>query len=376
MHSVSKEGGVSSSVTINADASLSWKIDAINATYGGSRGATVNHLIEVVNGEGTVIGSVNGADATIVPGAYSVSETFGVKFPKIYYPNREISISVEVKVSIVGSPNLTRSMTFTQTALTSPGLYPYAPQTAGYGNIHGGSVNTRYVRTLKQHESARPTTSLTVNSNYLHMNYYGLAATYDWATVKNFRSQRDGLTFVTNDLDYNPALSMLNNSSSVLNGAGYVIGPVEGISVGHYGRVNTTTAVAATKIYKMVVNGQGGGTTDISGTLNTSGTLMWTDNVSSYASTYPASAVPLLMTNQNHVLLTVDPKNNIIYQGENQIFDTDNGNQLLANFIIYVKNASKWGSAFTDLMIDDEHEGSQPAPWDPYWGKNAGIARN
>jgi hypothetical protein len=334
--------------------------------------------------ETAVIGSIKDDVPNIPAGSYPVSETFRVKFPKIYYPNRNIPVSVTVKIQIEGSL-LAKEMTFTQSPLTSQGMFPYSPQTLGYGNIHGGSANYRYVQELRKQEAARPSTSLTVNNNYMHMNYYGLTQNYDWTEVTTFRKQRDGLLFVVNDLDYNPHLGMINNSYSVLADLDYVTYPVEGIETGHYAIVNMDAAVKASKVYQMIIKGVGGATADIESYMNQSGTKMFEDNISTGVKAYPTTAVPIVLssriqnwggvqTNEGKpdVLMTIDPKNNIIYQGESQLFDTTNCNMFLGNFIIYVKLASMWGSSFTDLMFDGQ--GALPAPWDDAWGANKGIS--
>jgi hypothetical protein len=388
---VAKTGGPSAPVTVVSDASLSWEIAGITVDYGSGKQAT-NHKIEVISQSTnpdtdeiteTVAATIKDGTTTIEPGAYPVStDKVMVRFPKIYYPNRNITTSVKVKLQIVDS-ELSQEVTFTQSPLTSTGMYLYAPQRGGYGNAHSISANSRFIWALRKKEAALPSTTLGVNNNYMHMNYEGLTnpAIDYWAPARNFRTQRDGLLYVVNDLDYDPFLSIINDNGgkSVLKELEYLTYPVQGVRVGNYATINTAPEVTGTKIYKMLIQGEGGGTTDIEGYINLPTTTMFEDDISVGVSEYPESAVPLVLssrlnTGNPDVYMTIDPKNNFIFQGESQIFDTDNGNLFLNNFMVYLKLASMWGSAFTDLMVEDDQEGSMPAPWDAIWGVNAGIS--
>jgi hypothetical protein len=374
--------------------------NGITVDYGSGKQAT-NHEIQVISqrtdpdsGAITeiVAATIKDGVTTIEPGAYPVStDKVFVRFPKTYYPNRNITTSVKVKLQIVGS-ELSQDITFTQMPLTSTGMYPYAPQRGGYGNAHFSSANYRFIEELRKTQAAAPSTTLGVNNNYLHMNYEGLPMEYDWAVVKSFRAQRDSaLVFVVNDLDYNPALGMINNDFSVLTERGYKIGPVQEVNTGHYATIPTgdtgtvttgtvVTNVPETKIYKMLIQGEGEGTVNIESRINSSqyNTLMFEDNISTGVIARPESAVPIVLSGRSNpdtpadIYMTIDPKYNIIYQGESQIFDTRNGDLFLANFMVYIKLASMWGRAFTDLMVEDD-QGGMPAPWDPVWGVNAGI---
>ena len=376
---VEKTGGESAGVAIMADASLRWQIEEVRVAYGTR--PMVNHRIEVVNAAtDAVIASVDGEAVSTPAQDFPVAEGFKVRFPKIYYPNRNIPVTVTVKVGIVGT-TLSKEMTFTQNALTSPGLYPYATQTTGIGNIHGGSLNTRYMTRLKLHEAARPSKTLTLNSNYMHLINYPLAATYNWAEVKTFRSQRDGLFLMDAEYNYGTYFAALNNDGSVFKDLGYTIKTSTGDDVA----INQNDRAKNTKVYKMLVEGLGGATSPITGT-NLTRRDIYADAHSNIVSVYPASAVPILVdtplisgvpTNQdNEPFLVIDPKNNVIFQGESQMFDTDAGNSFVDNFIIYVKLASMWGSHFTELMVE-EGQGGKPAPWDTAaWGDNAGIDLN
>lgn len=393
---VAKVGGESNVVSIQADGSLQWKIEDVAVTYGKTSGSArnvtsmVNHKIEIIgSGSANAIATVNGSTPTYTDGLHPVTETFKVKFPMIYYPNRELNVEVKVKVRIYDAANaktdLAAEMKFTQTPLTSPGMYPYAPQIYGYGNIHGGSYNHRYIAVLKQHESTRPTTSLTVNSNYMHMNYEGLSATYDWAAVKYFRQNRDGLLLVNCDPDYNPNLAMLNNSNSVLRSLGYKITGVGSAGIvlngvpflpGTDSRINTNASVNKTKVYRMLIEAPA---PNFNPGVSNIGRELYTDDISTKAYEYPANAVPIIVTGRmdNHAIIVIDPENNIIFQGDAPIFDTNAGNEFLENYLDYIFLASKWGRSFTSLMVGEDGVAGDllPAPWNDYWGANKGLTR-
>jgi len=375
---VSKVGGETEPVTIDSDPSLRWKIESITPRYavsgrGGGVSMAVNHPIKVVTLGGDEIASVNGTAVNIAAATYAVKDGnnangFKVRFPKIYYPNRQIGIAVTIKVRLYDTTGstpteLTKEITVSQSALTSPGFFPYAPQTRGYSNIHGGSYNHHYVRLLRRTADASVSTTLNVNSNYMHMNHYGLGANYDWSAARYFRENRDGLLIVNVDEDGRTAINMLNNSRSLLREWNYTVDDANRNGNGEISRTNTDT-----KVYKMVIEGAGG----IGSVGQTSN--LYVDNVSTYLSQMPATAVPLIReSNENKVLMAIDPTHNLIYQGEAQVFDTSRGDDLLHNLMIYIKNASKWGSAFADTMVDGTN--APAAPWDASWGANAGIER-
>jgi hypothetical protein len=270
-------------------------------------------------------------------------------------------MTVTVKVGIVGS-SLTSTMVFTQTALTSPGFYPAAVQTGGYGNIHGGSYN-RYLR-----EGIRGmgtvTTALNVNTNFYYTTDYGMTVAETWPITNNFRETRDGLTMIVADYDSAEYIGALNNSYSPLAKADYAIQDNNGTMA------IFNTAASSTKVYKMLISGEAG----VLPAINTV-TDLYEDGISTQAFSYPASAVPVIVqAGTTRAFMVIDPKTRLIYLGESQIFDTAAGVPFAVNLMVYIKNAAMYGSHFTDLLLDDEN--ALPAPWDAtYWGANAGVSR-
>ena len=102
-------------------------------------------------------------------------------------------------------------------------------------------------------------------------------------------------------------------------------------------------------------------------------TLKSNDAIHTSATQWPAGAVPVSQQNNNAILI-IDPVNKLIYCGEGEMF-RDNTNEIfIRNLQHYVANASRYGSHFQDLFIDDNHPDSPGLPpiWDAgYWGANA-----
>jgi hypothetical protein len=356
---VPKTGGETAEVGIQADGTLRWKVESVTVNYGSGNKPPVKHPIEVLSGT-TQIATIDGNTVNIPGGEFGVSDKFRVKFPKIYYPNRDIPISVTVKVGIVGS-SLTSTMVFTQTALTSSSFYPAAPQTGGYGNIHGGSYN-RYMRDGIR-GMGTVTAAVNVNTNFYYTTTYGMNMAEPWPITNNFLATRDGLAMIVSDYDGVNEVGAMNNTNSPLRKAGYTLQDNDGTLAAF------NTNVSGTKVYQLLVAGQGG-LPMISTTAN-----LYEDGISTQAADYPDGAVPIIVqAGTTRAFMVIDPDNRLIYLGESQFFDTVEGVPFAQNLMVYIKNAAIYGSHFTELMSDDEN--APAAPWDAtYWGANAGVSR-
>ena len=89
----------------------------------------------------------------------------------------------------------------------------------------------------------------------------------------------------------------------------------------------------------------------------------------------PGSAVAMLhQDNNDRSTLIIDPERNIVFFGEtehfNQYSPSNNRDLFLQNIVKYMENATRYGSHFTDLLLDGGAN-AKPAPWDSYWGANA-----
>jgi hypothetical protein len=351
LQEITAKGGETDLVAVQADPSLQWELKSIDVSSGNAGKSLVNHEVKLVDEAGTEITTGQ---------QYSVAnDKFKVRFGKIYYPNRDIPVSVTVTIGIVGS-SLEKSITVNQTALTAKSLSIAAPQTSGYGNIHAGSYNTYFLRGIKGIGSV--SSAVSASTNMFYRNYVGLSSGYSWTTENNFLSSRDALMMVVCDpIDAGYRNAINNTTNSPFGSNGFIVSSQSGLNA------SINTQESATKIYQLLVSGTGG-----LPAVNTFVDL-YEDATSTQVTTYPDTTVPIIVSGgSTKAFLAIDPKFNLIYLGESQMFDTVNGNEFLGNLLVYIKNAAVYGSHFTDLMVDG---GALPAPWDESWGANAGVAR-
>jgi hypothetical protein len=110
--------------------------------------------------------------------------------------------------------------------------------------------------------------------------------------------------------------------------------------------------------------------TDAANTYYIGGALSGVDAGTIGPGTELPNAVALIKGTNGSVYLFVDPENNLIYQGESEIFNIyqvsaanaaagnwgtsyENRSKFLANYLAYVVNASQYGSHWTDLFVTD-----------------------
>jgi hypothetical protein len=387
---VSKVGGETQAVSIQADASLKWKLLGITVA---NSDRLVHHDIKIVDQNNNPI--VEGTE-------YSVAtDHFKVVFPKVYYPNRDIPISATVQIGIVGS-DLKASITANQTALTAAPMVGWgmtgAPNYGALGDTYdqgwdgrSGSWGLRQISGYKTlgTSASSTTTSINASVDYLHVvpHIAGAAGTrYTWKAVNDYIADRDALTYIVNQDA--AGINSINNANSPLKKAGY---PNSSYGTDINGVIDTRDA--GTKVYDFVFS-QGKNTlapSDIT-------TYWYVDGVNTTMPIdgLPSSAVVLIAkrtsdigtaTPSNRALFIIDVEHKFIWGGESQLFWynawlTGNRWKLLDNVMYYVANASKYGSHFTDLLLEptagpsgngDLGDGrvAQPAPWDTtYWGRN------
>jgi hypothetical protein len=372
-------------VSIQADASLQWELLDI----------TVANSDKLVHHDITVVDQNNNP---IVKGtSYSVAnDRFKVIYPKVYYPNRDIPISVTVRVGIVCS-SLTASLTATQTTLTAAPMVGWglngAPNYGGLGDTYNqgwegrsGTWGLKQISGYKTLGTSAVSTTNSINAsvNYLHVvpGIGGSSGTnFAWTAVKDYIAERDALTFIVNQDD--AGLNPINNANSPLKAAGYPNsvygGDVNGI---------IDTRHSATKVYKFMFSE---GKNELAPGDISNSNYWYIDGVNTHIPTdgLPSSAVVLISkrvndltaTASNRAMFIIDVEHKFIWLGESEIFWnsiwlSNDRWKLLDNIMYYVANASKYGSHFTDMLLEagvDLGDGrvAQPAPWDTdYWGRN------
>jgi hypothetical protein len=149
------------------------------------------------------------------------------------------------------------------------------------------------------------------------------------------------------------------------------------ISNSAVGNAQVDPGAASTKIYELLMNGVPA--TAFTFTLS---------GANSAATNRPTNTVSMIrpVNNPTRSSLVVDPLNNLVYIGEGEMFGSGSivtGNQriFLDNLMLYIGNAAKYGTHFTDLMLEPTWTLPagvvvQPSPLDAsYWGANAGVVR-
>ena len=324
--------------------------------------------------------------------SYPVTQKFRVKFPKIYFPNREITGILGV-VTVTLSDGTTKACTVTQRPLISRAMNAWNFSTGGgvgWGNIVGGDDYNPYLKTLLDAipgwsgKGAGNTDNylqiIPNDINYVHvtLNFGDPAPNFTWNRVNEWReSHPDGLTVLTAHNDW--GVPYLNLATSPLNsdpeGNVYTIGypnAVYGDTTGgdsHYIR----SASANTKVYQYVM--QYAVNKLVASQLPT-GFYSDSNNLSSIPVVgLPESAVPMLHNANGRSTLIIDPQRHLVFFGETEHFQNDrltnNRGLFLQNVVKYMENATRYGSHFTDLLIESGRPEAQPAPWDSYWGANA-----
>ena len=393
---VAKVGGETREVGIQADASLKWEL--LDFTIANSD-RLVHHDIKLVDQNG---------DPVVAGIQYSVAnDRFKVIFPKIYYPNREIPISATVKIGIVDS-ELEASITANQTTLTAAPMVAYgmngSPNYGAIGDTYNqgwdgrsGSWGLQQIPSYRVLGTSASYTSAAINAsvNYLHVVPHIAGANgqnYTWKVVNDYIADRDALTVISNQ--DNAGINPINNVNSPLIKAGYP-------NSTYHGRGDINGIIdprhSDTKVYEFMFNR--GKNVFVPGDI----TEYWyIDGVHTFLNSpdLPESAVVLISKRQSDgaagavptddAILIVDIEHKFIWIGESQIFWYNswldkNRWKLLDNMMYYVSNASKYGSHFTDLLLEEDAgpggngdlgDGrvAQPAPWDEsYWGRNVMV---
>ncbi len=333
-------------------------------------------------------------DALDAGRSYPVTQKFRVKFPKLYYPNREIG-GIAGVVTVTLSDGTTKACSIGQQPLTPRAMSAWNFSTGGgvgWGNIIGGDHWNPYLRELLYKIPGWLGEGEGTTNNYLtvipnHINYAHItlnfddnpAADFTWNRVNEWRaSHPDGLTVLTAHND--GGVPLLNLATSPLNSDPEGNTYPERYPNAVYGNTNPSgdvhwirPASANTKVYQYIM--QHAVNKLVASDLQAKGFYSDANNMSSIPITgLPSSAVPMLHHSNGRSTLIIDPERHLVYFGETEHFQDDrrdsNRELFLQNIVKYMEIATRYGSHFTDLLIENGPD-AMPAPWDSYWGDNA-----
>ena len=346
---------------------------------------------KLVRHEGVLIDE-NG-DAFDQSKSYPVTQRFRVKFPKLYYPNREIS-GIAGIVTVTLSDGTTKACSIGQTPLTPKAMTTWNFSTGGsvgWGNVVGDDHWNPYLKNLLERipewsgegagNSNNYLTVIPNRINYVHvtLNFGSAVSDFTWDRVNEWRENHpDGLTVLTahnvGGIPYlNLASSPLNSDSEGNEYSTRYPNAVYGNITSGGDVHHIRSASSHTKVYRYVM--QYAVNKLVAGNLPT-GFYSDANNLSSIpVEGLPSSAVPMLQHANGRSTLIIDPERHLVYFGETEHFQSDrlsnNRDMFLENVVKYMENAAKYGTHFTDLLIESGPE-AKPAPWDgSYWGANA-----
>jgi hypothetical protein len=380
---MSVRGAQTGLIAVQADASLHWAVTNIEMTSGTSGapagGRTlVQHNARLVDASGNEI-PLN----RINP----MSTQFRIEMPKVYYPNRQIpNIAAKVTISLIESGGMvTTDITVNQQMLTPNssirriinsgqdwgattyvGVWNTAIAAAGFTNI--GTTGTM--------------TSAIDNSVTLLQSVNQGTTSGQWTTTGNFIANRDAFTVM--QVQSSAGRDRLTEATSPLRLAGYTgtvnYGSYDNVAAGANGELYS--GHSHTKVYQFIMDRGNMPLTAVGGfyndAINTSIAPPWGDG----------AVVITTKGTGNGAQLIIDVKNRFMYLGESEYFNTTTNmntarTTFLDNLMYLIGNAAKYGSHFTDLLLEDDvtidppntfNSKPQPAPWrTDYWGANAGV---
>ncbi len=317
---------------------------------------------------------------------YGTDVKFRVKLPKLYFPNRDIAVTASVTVTVNSEGATTGGMTqrvrVAQNALTAKAFVPVTNATAtNRGDIMTGYYCEAYYRRINYINTnygngtaiARFAGPFGSQFSFLHRHNGDFDANTAWVNTNAFIDNNDGVFSFIADLEGTGRLTGINNWG---RGWTFTAPP----NAGYGGTFHSN--LFNTKMWEFVANRTGGPI--LSETISTYGTgiqsLVYHDVVSTVATAIPASAVPFVITGGNAYGMVIDPKDRVIYIGESLYVGdagVDAANYPTENFWInvafWIAYSSRYGSGFSDMMIENESAagGGMPAPWDEWWGANA-----
>lgn len=295
-------------------------------------------------------------------GTEPTNKNLYVQFPKVYFPNREIPIKAIVTITPVGGDPV--EVEVYQDALKAKTMKVWNLRSNRYGAI-GNSYFENYTTVIRSLVGTNNIESIADNpgavyptgTTYIHVgNYFN--TNVNWNALNNFLADEDGIIVFTND----------EIGTDSRNRAGQFLTPL-GFS-GYMTAYSGNRPVLANNLNQSRV----GLFLTTNGLYPVSSTNTFQANdVNTYVTGIPNTAVPVVVGQANGIVMAVDPKLGLVYIGECEIFDQtggtgDNRYKFMNNFIQYVINSAKYGSHFTEMLYKD----ATIAPmWDEsVWGDN------
>jgi hypothetical protein len=359
---VAVAGGSTQLISVQGDATLKWKASVTTATTG-MRGLT-HHEAWLEDASGN----------KIAPNTeFNMTDRFRVVFPKVYYPNRQQPITATVTVTV--GEGITKTMTVSQTPLEPRPLVIHVAQGSNVWGTLGTSAGN-YTRSLTSSFMSSGFTLLPAQriTNPVNSTATLLSAALNnagsWAQVDSYMKNFDTWSLLSTSasaapFDASPMRTLGYTSSYGLypNGSYYV---------------TNDSRYTSTKIFQFLMDRNPKQPLAANTTIN-----FYNDGIGRViiASGIPSTGVPIIANrtsgdgNYGNASMVIDIKNKFVWMGESQHFDasgnvTGNRKVFMDNLVLFMTNAARYGSHFTDMLLE-ESQGGTHAPWDAdYWGRN------
>lgn len=362
-------GGQSGQIVVDIeDPDAKWTAE-ITTVATGER-AIFNHKAKLRKANGELLGAGEVTDQNLI-----------VEFPKIYYPNRETGI--KAVVTLTTNNGVTGTCEVYQDKLAANNLKIWSRWSDGtvftYGSLGNKTYFDGFINRLNTKIPSGLSSVLTMGTNsnrgvfptnehvWLQTSNSNTSDTPCWTEVNEWynNENNDGVVVYM--------MGEANNHFSYASV--YSKGYTHGGTGRSSGSVRLNAGVNNTRIYDFIIN-RGNSTISTPTQLT-----FYNDVINSYLSAYPEGAVPILNYASGGFCLVVDPINRAVFMGDETMFrelylnDTAGGylnyndrSAFIYNLIDYLLNAAKYGSHFTDMLIDGA---SVAEPWSTVWGNNA-----
>jgi hypothetical protein len=378
-------GGETKWISVKTNSDL-WSIDNVEFSSeeapDGRR--LVQHNIEIEILEFDSQGRPYGQVFTHVPGTqYQPWFRFRIRFPKVYYPNRDIAPTATVTI---GAGHKQVSITATQKTLTAKPLKLFHSTTQTYwGAFFPNLADRNYISDeLRSYflaegfsienggeadtwEDTVPDNTTLLYSVYNEDN--------SWAQTNSYRARSIEHWSMIQGQGINGRTAMNNaEKGSPMVAAGY--SEFTYVADDSYYANNANNSKLMQYLLRRSPENYLEGTTEAA----------WRDGINLYipVSKIPSTGVPLMVSASGECTALIDIKNRIFWMGETEHWGRSSATDRFKggikefgmNITDFMAKAVAYGSHFTDLLLEDGTDFSdgrktQPAPWDSYWDDTA-----